>query len=424
VRPRANRHPRLSILGPLEMRLQHFDTLILAGLNEGTWPADANVDPWMSRPMRKAFGLPSPERRIGLAAHDVAQALCAPRVVLTRAAKVDGTPTVPSRWLMRLERVIAAANLSPVWQTQNAPWLAWAKALTHPMVVTPCERPAPKPPVAARPRKLSVTEIEKWMRDPYSIYARHVLRLAPLDPLEQDPGAAEYGTTIHDVLHRFIKDHPAGPLPGNALAVLLDMGHRLFGDRALSPVLAAFWEPRFARIARWFIDTETARRAVLTHAHAEVRGEMTLNVGAGPFVLTGRADRIDATKSGLVIIDYKTGAPPSPKEVLAGFAPQLPLEAAMAADGRFTDIPARKVAALEFGRLHGRSDGGERKPVPGDPAKIAQDALEGLARLIATFDNADTAYEARPNPDTAPTYSDYLHLARVKEWSAVAGDGT
>ncbi|TAL01772.1 MAG: double-strand break repair protein AddB [Rhodospirillaceae bacterium] len=422
VRPRYSRHPRLAILGPLEMRLQRFDVLILAGLNEGTWPADAAPDPWMSRPMRAQFGLPSPERRIGLAAHDVAQALCAPKVVLTRAAKVDGTPTVPSRWLMRLERVIAAAKLENAWRDERAPWLAWAHALTRPAAIKACDPPAPRPPVAARPRRLSVTEIEKWMRDPYSIYARHVLGLEPLDPLEQDPGAADYGQLIHSALHRFIAAYPMGPLPEDALARLLDLGRAMFADQALRPGVAAFWEPRFERVAAWFVETERERRNDLVQAHVEIKGEMTLKGPAGPFTLTGRADRIDHTKSGLVIIDYKTGAPPSSKEVLAGYAPQLPLEAAMVAKGGFTGVPPKIASALEFWRLHGRDEGGEIVAVKGDPAKIALDAEEGLAHLIATFDQAATAYEARPNPDTAPTYSDYLHLARVKEWSAISGE--
>jgi len=422
VRPRFNRHPRLAILGPLELRLQHFDRLILAGLNEGTWPADAPSDPWMSRPMRAAFGLPAPERRIGLAAHDVAQALCAPDVVLTRAAKVDGTPTVPSRWLMRLERVITAAGMTR--RDDGKLWSAWAHALTRPEAIKACEPPAPRPPVAARPRKLSVTEIEKWMRDPYSIYARHILGLSPVDPLEQDPGAADYGQLIHLALHRFIAKFPAGPLPEDATTQLHEIGHGIFADQALPPGVAAFWEPRFERVAAWFIATEQERRATLTRSHVEIKGEMTLPGPAGPFTLTGRADRIDETKDGMVVIDYKTGAPPTSKTVLAGYAPQLPLEAAMIAKSGFINIPAKSVATLEFWHLHGRNNGGEIKSVEGDAAQIAHEAAEGLAHLIATFDDPTTAYEARPNPETAPKYSDYLHLARVKEWSAAGEDGS
>src|SRR5207247_10922809 len=103
LRPRFGRHPRLSIWGPLEARLQRADLLVLGGLNEGTWPPSVETGPWLNRPMRTALGLPQPERRIGLSAQDFASALAAGRVLLTRAEREGGAPTVPSRWLARLD---------------------------------------------------------------------------------------------------------------------------------------------------------------------------------------------------------------------------------------------------------------------------------------------------------------------------------
>lgn len=423
ARPRYSKHPRLHILGPLEARLQHFDVLILGGLNEGTWPAAAPADPWMSRPMRKAFGLQMQERRIGQAAHDITQALCAPRVVLTRARKVEGTPTVPSRWLMRLERVIEATGLSQAFRGQAGDWLSWGRELTQPRAFEAGQPPAPRPPRAARPRKLSVTQIEAWMRDPYSVYARHILKLKALDPLEQSAGAADYGTLIHKALEKFVKAHPSGPLPGNALELLSTIGRAEFDAHALRPGVLAFWWPRFERIAAWFIDTEGLRRAALAQSFAEVTGKMILPAPGGSFELVATADRIDRGKDGrFTIIDYKTGTAARDSEVIAGFAPQLPLEAAILADGGFVGIPAGAVEVLSFWHLHGRGDGGDTKPIKLDAAKLAEAALKGLTELIAKFDDPATPYEARPNPDHAPKYSDFAHLARVKEWSADDGD--
>ncbi|MGE4062509.1 MAG: double-strand break repair protein AddB [Rhodospirillaceae bacterium] len=416
VRPRFGRHPRLSILGPLEARLQRFDTLILSGLNEGTWPAETPADPWMSRPMRAAFGLPSPERRIGLAAHDLAEALCAPHVILTRAAKMDGTATVPSRWLMRLEQIITAAGLMEPWREANSPWLAWAAALTQPREFAIAKPPAPRPPVAARPRKLSVTQVETWMRDPYGIYARCVLGLEALADLDQDASLADYGSLTHKALQDFIAVYPSGPLPDTAHEELCAIGRRLFDSGSVRPAVMAFWWPRFERIATWFVRHERSRRAGLKRAHVERRGEMTLSAPAGPFTLIAKADRIDETTGGLAVIDYKTGAVPSDKMVHAGFSPQLPLEAAMALAGGFADVPRAAVAEIAFWSLHGRKDGGEACEVKGDAGELAAQAREGLLKLIAAFDDPNTPYEARPNPDVAPVYSDYQHLARVKEW--------
>ena len=204
VRPRHGRHPRLHIWGLMEARLQHAHTVVLGGLNEGTWPPEVRASPWMSRPMQAKFGLPLPERRIGLTAHDFAQAFCAPTVVLSRAARVDGSPTVPSRWLLRLETFTGNSPLEALWAEQS-PWRHWAGLLDAPGEIVPALPPAPMPPVEARPRRLSVTQVETWMRDPYALYARHILGLRALDPLDADPSLADFGSIVHGALDRFIK---------------------------------------------------------------------------------------------------------------------------------------------------------------------------------------------------------------------------
>lgn len=420
VRPHWGRHPRLFIWGPIEARLQHADLMVLGGLNEGTWPPQADADPWMSRPMREAFGLPPHERRVGLSAHDFAQGFAASRVVLTRSVRVDGTPTVPSRWLMRLDAIREAAGLE--FGEDATPWLDWHHVLdSAPRLAV--QRPAPRPPVEARPRALSVTEIETWMRDPYAIYARHVLGLRALDPIDADPGAAEYGSLVHKAIELFLRRYP-DTLPPDAEAKLVEVGREVFAETLSRPGLWAFWWPRFLSVARWVVAHEDARRSVVARVVPEVKGSLEIVAPAGPFTISARADRIDVLSDGtLALIDYKTGQPPSAREVAAGYAPQLPLEAAIARNGGFEDVPAAEVSRLLYWRLKGGEDGGEEKSAGDDPTQLAAEAVEGLAALVAVFDDPATPYEARPHPDYAPRYSDYLHLARVREWASTGEDG-
>jgi ATP-dependent helicase/nuclease subunit B len=420
VRPRWGGHPRVHVLGQLEARLQHADLVVLGGLNEGTWPPQVTADPWMSRPMRAAFGLPLPERKIGLAAHDFAQAFCAPQVVITRAARVDGTPTVPSRWLLRLETVLRACGLD---MPAPPPWVEWFLRLDKPERLEPGAPPAPCPPVGDRPRELSATQIETWMRDPYAIYARHVLGLKALDPIDADPGAADLGSVVHGALEDFLTAWP-DELPPDALDRLLEMGRARFAPLMALPGVHAFWWPRFERIAAWFAGVEAERRHLVARSVCEAKGTLTIEGPAGPFTLTARADRIDVQQDGsLVLIDYKTGAPPTAKEVAAGYAPQLPIEAAIALAGGFPSIPGKEVSALEYWRLKGGETGGEIRSAGGDPATLAAEALEGVRKLVEVFDFESTPYRARPHPDHAPRFSDYLHLARVKEWASLGEDG-
>ena len=423
VRPRWGRHPRLAIWGPLEARLQRADVLVLGGLNEGTWPPDPGADPWMSRPMRAAFGLPPPEWRVGLSAHDFAQAFSARTVVLTRATRVEGTPTVPSRWLLRLEALAPdlRGDAPEIRLIGGHDMLALAAGLDEPGEVRPIQPPRPCPPVAARPRRLSATQIETWMRDPYAVYARHVLRLRALEPIDADPGAADRGTFVHDALNRFLRAHP-GALPDDALARLLAFGRQAFGAALERPGVAAFWWPRFERAAAWVLATERERRATHRPLASEVKGEFALGGAGAAFVLSAVADRIDRLRDGtLAIVDYKTGRLPDPKDINAGFAPQLALEAIIAEAGGFADIAPGSVAELAFWQVSGGDPPG-REWTYKDLRRRIEEARDGIARLIAAFDKADTPYLARPRPDRAPRYSDYAHLARVKEWSEAGGE--
>jgi ATP-dependent helicase/nuclease subunit B len=422
VRPRYGRHPRLAILGLLEARLQHADLVILGGLNEGTWPPDPAADPWLSRPMRKAFGLPVPERQIGLTAHDFAQAANAPHVVLTRSERVDGTPTVPSRWLLRLDTVLQGVALAGRIDLERDQWLAWVEALDRPDAVRPLPPPEPRPPVAARPRSLSVTQIETWMRDPYAIYARHILRLEALEPIAADASAADRGQFIHAALDAFVSTYP-NDLPPDALQRLTEFGRQSFGELLAQPDVWAFWWPRFERIAAWFVLYETERRATIKTLATEVTGRMLLDGPAGPFTLRAKADRIDSLPDGgLAIIDYKTGNPPTKPEIALGFAPQLPLEAAIAEAGGFENIAQAPVGELAFWKLSGGDPPGAALPITGDLAQLRVEARDGLLALIQAFDDPATPYRSQPRPTRAPRYTDYAHLARVQEWSAGGGE--
>ena len=426
VRPAYGAHPRLSILGQIEARLYCADMVILGGLNEGTWPDLPAHDPWMSRPMRKQFGLPSPEKSISLAAHDFVQAGTAPEVLLTRARKVDGTPTVPARWLLRLETVLKALDLE--WpETQALKYRQWIRDMDTPADIKPVSRPAPTPPVSARPRKLSVTQIESWMRDPYQIYARHVLGLRALDPMDADPGGAERGTFIHAALEKFITAFPDA-LPEDAEKHLRDFGRAALADMRIPQEVEAFWWPRFEKIVTQFIAQEREWRLEAKPYLTEASGLWQFEAAGGPFSLSGKADRIDQFADGnYVLIDYKSGFTPENSAVKSGLSPQLPLEALMLEKGAFEKIPAGTVQDLVYWKVTGSGQKPvEKKSVTPKEYSISQmiaDAESGLKALVAEFDNAATPYLSQPRASALPRFSDYAHLARVKEWGVSGEDG-
>ncbi len=407
VRPVWRRHPRLSIWGPLEARLQRADVMILGGLNEGVWPGEIKSDPWMSKPMRTAFGLPPLERRTGQSAHDFVQAASGGTVYLTRAVKVDGSPTVPSRWWFRLEAL--AGRSIPAAEC----YLGYADALSAAKKEPQLLPPAPKPPVEARPKKLSVTQVETWMRDPYALYAKTILNFRVLDPVDDRPNAAKKGTLLHKALELFLREQ--GPkYEAEGLARLLAVGRRVFEPVINQPAVYAFWWPRFEHIAEWFVANEKKRSERYEVAAVETKGTVTLS--GTDFSLFAIADRIDKRleDGGYEIIDYKTGNIPTAKRVAAGFAPQLPLEAWLLEHGGFTPL-AGDVLDLIFWELKG-GDLVERQVRPVKDIRHTVDVADaGLRKLVDEFGNANTPYLSNPKPSEAG-YGDYDHLARVKEW--------
>ena len=420
-------HPRVFIWGLLEARLQTADTLVLAGLTEGVWPHAADPGPWMNRAMRRDAGLPSPEEAVGLSAHDFVSCACAAgNVVLSAPRRRDRAPCVPSRWIARLDGWLAGA--AQTLSVHRAP--LWARAMDRPAGdAIPVLPPAPAPGLAARPRRLSVTEIETWLRDPYAIYAKHILRVRKLAPIEESADAADYGRIVHAGLQRFHHEYGTA-WPADAQRRLTESMEAALADSGLRPALAAWWRPRLRRIAVWVADTEAERRATyrLALIRSEEEGRWCFGAPGGDFTLTGRADRIERMVDGsIAILDYKTGAPPSQKAVEDGLAPQLPLEAAMVRQGAFgPDLMGRAVDLTYWQISGGANPGRVHQLFRGNGDKVeeaASHAANRLSALVAAFDRPERAYLSQPHPGSAPRFTDYAHLSRVAEWAAVDEDG-
>ena len=427
VRPAYGRHPRLAIWGPLEARLQHTDLVVLGGLNEGTWPPAVETGPWVNRPMRAALGLPQPERRIGLSAHDFAMALGAETLLLTRAEREGTAPTVPSRWLARLDALFGyegGEQVPPQYiQRGKRSLAAWATKLDRAESYRPWPRPEPVPPLQARPDRLSVSSVEQWRRDPYGLYARAILRLRPLDPLEAAFSAAERGEALHKALDNFVQRHPSGLLPDNAIAEFEQLGEHHLQALLTSPAERAFWWPRFRRLARWLVGLENERRRTGARVlGSEIDGFLLLGPRNKPLRIEARADRIDDAGDGTWdIIDYKTGRVPTKDEIQALFAPQLLLEAAMAERNGFAGIKhAPALAQPAYWQANGLGDGGKVTRIE-DSATLVARMVEQVERMAARFARPDSSYPAVPWPKYIPAFNDYAHLERIAEWSTAGG---
>lgn len=425
VRPDGIAPPRLMILGPLEARLQSADCVILAGLNEGVWPAAATADPWLSRPMRQACGLPAAERAVGQAAHDFVQLASRGEVWLTYARKREGQPQAPSRFLLRLTTLCAAAGLAVRALAPDEPWADWVRQLDRPEVSAPMAPPRPCPPLALRPKRFAVTEIGDWRCNPYGFYAKHVLRLRPLEPLAPDLGHSDFGTLVHRLLEEGLRGLQPWPGVDVARATLRQMGMTMLADYGAAPAHYATWSAQWEQIVDWFAPMEHDRRMAGWQPVAlEVQAEMPLQAVGQDSMLVGRVDRIDSGAEGYAILDYKTGTVPSDKQVQSGLAPQLPLLGMMLEAGAFATLKPRPIAALLYCKLGGRV-GAQNMAVLKDGAGLVSAARDDLAATIAAYADPAMPYLVVPQPQFVPRYDDYQHLGRIKEWglALAAEDG-
>lgn len=413
-------HPGVMIWGTLESRVGGADLAILAGLTDGTWPSLPAPDAWLNRPMRRAAGLLSPERRIGLSAHDFQQAIAAPEVILSRPERDEEAETVPSRWLNRLTNLLAglgpegAAALGAM-RGRGRALLEQAAALEVPAArIPPAPRPSPCPPISARPRQLAVTAITGLIRDPYAIYARHILRLRPLDPLAPAPDARLRGNVLHKVMERFLKARDTWQdTTESARACLSEIARATLAEAVPQPSMQALWHARLMAVSDRLIEGELERLAVGAPVLTEKHGRLTLS--EPDFTLIAKPDRIDRLATGgYAVYDYKSGTPPSPDMVLH-FEKQLPLEAAMLERGGFGGLAPGSVEVLGYIAI-GASGQDRMLESEGEGGRLADVTLDGLKRLITRYGQRQQGYTAIRAAQLTSFAGDYDHLARYGEW--------
>lgn len=419
-------HPRLNIWGPLEARLQTCDLMILSGLNETSWPEQPSVDGFLPRHIRASIGMPDTEARVGLSAHDFAQMACTPNVVLTRSERVDNKPSVASRWLWRL-RILASSALSSLEDTDEhmragtrhiLNWSRTQHLADKPLSIA---SPEPRPPVTARTKTIRVTDVENLIRDPYAFYAKTILRLEPLEPLGADLSPRSIGTAMHIALEG-VDTLKIPALSADTLVARFDSEMRKVGGDDL---FVAEREDIWRFVSGTFLDWMKSRDTVVTQRFHEVNYEVDLQLKAGPVRLIGRADLVETLNSGeLAITDFKTGNPPSKKQVRSGLSPQLPLLAAMAELDPGDKKPSGKSADLfyvGFGASGGVVPALDSKTSAKD---LADEALFGLQDLLSAFSDQTTPYLSGPRVEFLSSYSDYDRLSRKQEWADPGHEGS
>lgn len=408
VYSKLNINKRVSILSPIESRLLSFDYTILSGLNEKSWPETPEIDPWLSTAFYKQLKISSPHTAIGQSANDFLSLLNQDKLLITRSINDNNSPQIPSRWITKLELWFKAADILDKIKPTESSLKTFAKNLHAPESFVKYSAPSPKPEINLRPSKLSVTQIEKLMRDPYSVYASKILKLKPLEKLDKMPDQLEFGNFIHATLDLFHKSSK-NLEPQNYLDTILQIGNQLLADMISNPVIHKIWQPRFYKIAAWVAEYETNIRNTKT-VETEVIYSMVIGKN---FTLTAKADRIeyDIQTNTISVLDFKTGSIPTNEDVRKGFSPQLTLEALLIEKNHQN----AHVSDMIYIQLASGKNLGHITKVQGNPVQIIDAAKKGILRLIEQYGDIDTPYLVCPNVRKTPTYNDFEHLERLEE---------
>lgn len=407
---------RLRLYGLPEARLNEATTVILAGLNENSFPQTPETDAWLNRKMKYDMGVEPPERRIGLAAHDFAQSFGAQNLVLTRSLKQKNNPTIPSRWLQRLEAVLTDETMQNM-QENGQKYIEISILSEEAPKQIGVERPAPKPPQSARPLGLSVTEIEKLIRDPYAIYAKHILHLHPQDEFNQSPSNREYGTLVHDIFQNYEKLREKSKID-ELLQVILELATQAFAPFKGDIIVDNLWLPRFTKLAKAFVEWDESQRSGTTQIFFEEMGEIKLKLNSNrEFTLRTRADRLQVTHKSVDIYDYKTGTPPTNKQIINFKSPQLPLTGVILNEGGFDKLPAGGFTQnMAHIALKKSNETLVIEQVKDENSELVSETKEKLLELLNTFEQATFPYTSHVNPMKTNFAGDYDLLSRLKEW--------
>lgn len=404
-----NSEAKTILTSPIESRLMNFTHVILTDFNENCWPPKSAVDPWFNRETDAALGLKHEILRSSLAAHDFASLINQQNIIITRSLRDEDGQTSPSQWLERIKLYQAAVKRN--FLEVNTDVIQKCKNVFKSNITNKYFPKEPSPPIAIRPRELSVTQIEKLMRDPYSIYAQKVLGLKKLQEVDKEIDQADFGNFIHDSIDEFNKTIQIG---ADFLDQLIAVGQSKLRKYASNrPIVQKIWWPRYLQIAKWYSNFETLRRQKNCKILSESEGHIIFNTSTGPFKLKAKADQLEINQNKVTVIDFKTGVLPSHIDIVSGFSPQVTLEGLIAQNGGFSE--EHKVEKLIYIQFSTGKDFGKILEIK-EPIKRISEAKTNIQELINLYINGNTPFLICPYLEKAPIYSDYKYLERIEEW--------
>lgn len=393
----------ISINNFTEARFKKYDMVVLGCLNEGDFPKNNHMDNLLDNFILHKLNLNLAAQNINDAAYDFMLQLQNTKIILSRTENINNNKMIASRFLTKLMAKLGndidkeAKNQTTIYAQRKPSFLAYN-------YIDPC------PPIALRPRILSVTQIEDLVRDPYHIYVQKILKLKRIDPIEQNSSSTDFGQITHKIIERITVE-------GLNYKQALDYSKSLLSDYAVQLYNFNLWWPTIKKMIDWIITYNKQQIDLGIKIYSEVTGTVKLQIAKEIFCITAKADRIELDDQGrATIIDFKTGMVPSDKEIKMGLSPQLTLEALIALKGGFNSLNIAGINMLKYISLKGHENVIEEKIVKiKNMHEFINDIEVWLINLIKLFNIDGISYISSPNPKYQKIYNDYLYLSRLVE---------
>ncbi|WCR59938.1 MAG: hypothetical protein PG978_001390 [Wolbachia endosymbiont of Ctenocephalides felis wCfeF] len=416
--------------------LYHNKVVIFAGFYD--MPSFQNQ--FLNALTREKFDLPSVQEEQGCFLYTLRNLFGASKVYITR--------------LLSNRKPILLQRLEILLRGSKYPYRDWLRVLNTPECVVPCAQPMPKPQPEVREETMQVmscSAVEKLIRNPYSFYVEYILNLRQLKDLNFKPSILEFGTMVHNILERYLRDKK---LP-------MSIAREVFSASRFN--FSNMWWVRLQRIIQSFVEFDRTRNnhveleknfsypifhiGVIPARDTQLRGCCTTSTkkkGVIPvprhwdpenlianehtrqlcnkswipvsatrmtegILLTARCDRVEYLPNGQVaIIDYKLGSPPSNEEVMSGFFPQLILQALAV---EYTT--KKEVSELAYWKL----DYDKIKIIAlKDYRQKMQEFQDNLPKFLSSYLRETTPFIASPYFDKFLRFNSYKQLERVGEW--------
>ena len=314
------------IIGKAEdLFLLKFDLVIMVDFSEGNFPQFPSNSPWFNNQMQDELKLYFDEIRCNNSLYNFYLLLHNDEIIITRSKKQNGnTKLIESSYMLKLKYILE--NSSNKILKRNRLINSNTSINIDPL-----------PSFAQStffPDRISVTDIEMLIRNPYSFYAKKILNLKKCETIESDAKSSEFGIFIHDIIDQYSKAY--NNITDDKLKYIIDISNNILNERLLSTTTKKVWSVKFSAIAPEFIQFDEERRNSGITIYSEAKGEMQINIAEKLLKITCIADRIEIdSKSNAIILDYKTGEVPSKNDVLSGKSPQLVIESLIALHGGF-----------------------------------------------------------------------------------------